>query len=301
MSAIQGTRFAGHSDTTPYKMDLFKSLFVMQLMITKNLRQRSDTYPDYFFIDLTAGQGEYEGGLRGSPLLFIDAVRETGEQARAVFCEAGHDQLYSLRRSVPKDDRWSVLGGDHTDNLFALALWITEACQGRIPYGLILADPNDTNVPVDQINQLLKWIGPNRMDVAIHASANAFKRAGYPIDQRLDTVLSRIHKKHRMTWDVYGKWEWTFTVHSNWNMNPSRYAQYAAPAVQQALRARCGLTKSERAIAGSPEFVRPKDHTARMRSICEHPSFAVCGQSSLSGPEDGASAVAGIVQLRLTT
>lgn len=296
-----GTAFAGRSESTPFKMELFDSLFEIELTATKQLRQKPWAHPEFFYVDLNAGVGRYSDGLAGSPLRFIDAAERTGQQARAVFCEAGERQLRSLRSAVPRDSRWAIMAGDHADHAEAIGETIRERSGTRTPFGLILADPNNTQVPVDAINTILRAAGPNRIDVAIHAPANAWKRAQRPLDERLPQILDAIDKQHSVVWDIYGKWEWMLSIHSNWEAFPALFRGNASEAVQAALRDRAHRTKAERSQSGAAEILRPKVPTARMRNTCDTQRIAVFERKLFDVPADIASDAGCAVQLRFTT
>jgi hypothetical protein len=209
----------GRSGKTLDKHVEMRKLFGMALTFTKNLRAgkypHEKTLSKFVYVDLHAGCGVYPDGTIGSPQLFIDEAERLGEPYHAILCEVGAEQLMSLHSLYGRNPNVTVVGGDHMRTVESVRSVIQQVRGDRgIVYGLVLADPNGADVPVEVINQIASGFKGSRIDVAISTGATSFKRRD---GQRLPGVLGGINKRYfKCFWDIGGKWQWQIWVASNW-------------------------------------------------------------------------------------
>lgn len=291
----------GQSGKTADKHAEMRKMFAMALTMTKRLRAgkypSERALPEFVYVDLHAGYGVYPDGAKGSPQLFIDEAERLGEPYRAIFCDVGAEQLLSLMALYGSNPNVSIVGGDHAKTIDDVAALVQAARGDRgVVYGLVLADPNGADVPVDAINRVASGFGGSRIDVAISAGATSFKRRD---GLRLPGVVNTVEKKFFKCFaDIGGEWQWQIWVASNWTNGgksfPAGEPWMDRDGNQRDAAVKAAFTNQERA-AGLHHRIDP------IASISVIPSSGRSGRRSSPDLEVGASTAELPRQLSLIT
>ena len=215
----------GYGKGTPKKQEDFASLFAMHLAVTETViaKAQSWSWPAsevYWYVDLTAGPGEYEG-LTGSPLLAIDALSSGAAPWRAWLCERDKANAATLvqllrERGEAVTERSRVLLGDHRESVTQI-LFDMASVGKRAHFGLIYADPNGTKLDAEMDTIRRITADHEKLDVLIHLSATRlkwFKKVHGHLS--LIDKLSSIGKKHLLIREPWTDQQWTFALLTNW-------------------------------------------------------------------------------------
>lgn len=206
----------------------------------------------YFHFDLNCGSGfNEEVGCIGSPIAFVDSASEVGVDAYyAAFCDNDKNAISVLNNNVKiaMDERCHVFSEDNSCFVSKIRNIIIE--NGENPdkvIGMVLSDPNGTNVPIDALTELS--ITVPRLDIAIHWNAAGFKRSRgrFGVDKpTLELALSRIKKDCWIIRKPIGIWQWTLLIGRNYNSSEKLEDFYDLSSPSgQSIFAKCNYTADE--------------------------------------------------------
>lgn len=196
----------------------------------------------YFYIDLNAGSGIYNG-IKGSPIVLLDAISGAHifEPFDVYLCEINTESAHKLlqtciskmdRPSVAQNGRMCEVSSFKGDSLCVInkdnVSWVNDiVSSGRYdeePYyvGMIYSDPNGCET-FNNIARLSKMKALGMVDVLMHLSATTIKRvAGVnPNTTRLLDGIQSINKKYWWIRKPYGQFQWTFIIGTNWQRFPN--------------------------------------------------------------------------------
>lgn len=176
----------------------------------------------YLYVDAMAGCGwNDKAGCKGSPLVFLDAIRMIPIPFDAVFFERD-EALCARLKSILNRMEYDHLFGDD-DSIRAIcedsSLAIPELLsrfdsQSRL--GLLYFDPN--GIPnVDILSNISKQRGAEKLDILLRFNCTALKRNRLNGTGDLRGHMARIAKQYwiirePLHWDA---WDWTFLLGSN--------------------------------------------------------------------------------------
>ncbi len=229
----------GHSEHTEVKQEHFKGLLDMHLKITRGIISRKEwTDPHYYYFDITAGPGIYEG-QDGSPIIFLKLVEAANITYKAVFIESDSERYNQLEKNIElyQQGNIKVHLGNHDNVLPQYFFGIN-----KNKYGLLYADPTGTLPPFELLGQMSQRY--HRLDILINCSATNIKRERKsPKTDLKETLTDGLDKIDKQTWIVrspVGKHQWTFLVGSNWMNFPEwkkqGFHRIESPIGQEILR-----------------------------------------------------------------
>ena len=204
----------GQSDVTEWKVRGISAACAVSLRI---FHHKWGARYRYLHFDLHAGCGINEQvGCIGSPLAFLGQARVDGvNNYGAHFCEIDDGRVRQLlaQPQVSGDSRVAVHHGDNRFLLPAIPRIIRDYYHENpaVAQGTVLADPNNHNMPIDELAELARECP--RLDLIINWPACAAKRAGRKT--ALNDLLSRLGRKHWLIRELVGPWEFTLLVGRN--------------------------------------------------------------------------------------
>lgn len=224
---------AGHGDSTAVKQEHFKTVLGTHLatagaIIAKSKRGGWRHHPKYVYFDLNAGPG-IVGGHVGSPLIFLRLATERGIPFEAHFFERDPAAAAALRLNASKllddigrapESRAIVWVGD-SNALVAQAVDQLETRSHRT-FGLVYADPNGHQVPVQAITTIAEHPLLQKIDFLVHVAGTAYKRVAgrFKWDIEFSRDIRQAGKKLILIREPIGQWQWTFALMTNWTDMP---------------------------------------------------------------------------------
>jgi len=218
---------AGSSEHTELKQNHFAKFLDMHMAICKGQMRRRDVQSPYVFFDLNAGPGITDG-IEGSPLLFIRRALGYEFQCLSYHFDrrADHCQALEMRRikiagsQSPHD--FNIVQGDHNHTVDCVLS--NYRFSDRKFCGLIYADPNGEDLPVEVINKILSVPCFGRLEVLINTNATAIKR----VKNRFPNVphlslrarITAIKKSVVILREPVGQWQFSIILLTNWGGFP---------------------------------------------------------------------------------
>jgi len=225
------------SEHTPEKQRNFAYFLGAYLKSTKSIIARSRLPgSSLFYIDMNSGPGA-PYGQEGSPLIFIRHAQSVNIPYKAFLIEEDLRSVDSLRVYVKDNPNVHVLPGDNNLILPQCLDRIGSEYGGLSPYGLCYADPNG---PIDQLPfEALAAASLRRetrvMDYLIHISATIIKRVRCnkqcAFKSDLNSMISKINKKHWVLWRPSGPFQWVFLWGTNWE-NPPLFKKFGCVSLK---------------------------------------------------------------------
>lgn len=225
----------GQSEYTRHKQDGLKSLLHINMRIVKSCLSRywKPGMPQlsYFHFDLNSGSGyNEEEKIIGSPLVFLQTATVEQINYRACFCDIRRDSCEALVERVSHNEKAYVFWGDNKSFIEMIPEIIklkpkTEDCiRGESPkfaMGSVYVDPNGpSGLMIDELATLFKTC--ERLDLIINLSATGLKRTkSFSWSMRVSELMSKINKKNWVVRQMYGPWQWTLLLGSNFDRVPS--------------------------------------------------------------------------------
>lgn len=218
---VPRTNHQGQSDTTEFKQRGLQAAFEVNLRVFGNGFERKGYPFTYFHFDLNCGSGLNEQfSCIGSPLAFVQAAERTGvESYFAGFCDINPQHLGELmgRDSITGNTRCFTFHGSNASLIEAIPEIIR--ARGENPkhaLGMVLSDPNGSDVPLDQ----MEWLASEcpKLDFVVNWNSTQFKRdRGAFGDTRptLTSALDRLNKRHWLIRKPAGVWQWTLLIGRN--------------------------------------------------------------------------------------
>ncbi len=185
------------------------------------LHRRKISFAPYFHFDLNSGCGfNYEVNCMGSPLAFLNAVELVKTQNFiSVFCDNDSEKIAVLknRAEIATDERCSCVCEDNKSLLLKIPDFIRSKKE-KLEYatGMILSDPNGTDVPIDELSMISKELP--RIDIAINFGSSSFKRCRGAFGEsrpNLESMIHSLNKKHWYIREPIGRQQWTILVGRN--------------------------------------------------------------------------------------
>lgn len=244
----------GQGPSTEFKERGLQAAFTINLRIYQAKFGAMRRYR-YFHFDLNSGSGINETvGCIGSPLAFLSAVQDTGcERFFAGFCDLDSHKLTTLLNR-PELQREECVGfnGDNTELPYAIPDLIQ--AYGENPLhaaGMVLADPNGADIPLDS----LAWLSKNcpKLDFVINwNSARAKGHRANPVYggdhyPTLDIALRRLNKQHWLIRQPMSAHQFTLLIGRNVKIGDHRslgFYHLDSP-LGQAIFQRCNFTRTE--------------------------------------------------------
>jgi three-Cys-motif partner protein len=236
---MPSARGMGISENTHWKEHYFRRLLEILMRIVKGIHAKYRAYHPWFhYVDLYAGAGAYvdDAGfpLLGSPLIALKMAHYINIPIQAYFFENDlqeYQQLVALVKEYQGkhrryDDIQLCAGLCQAYLPHLLESWHQEDTEARRQrLGLIYADPNGL-VPFALLQKAAQALPV--CDVLIHGSATAHKRQYFQPKHALaftfEEMLDTIPKKYWLVRQVYGVWQMTFLLGSNWEEMPRKLA-----------------------------------------------------------------------------
>lgn len=205
----------GLSEATPVKHDQIKNFLGMHISIVASIFQKRDITSPYYYFDLNAGPGEYEGMI-GSPILFIQAAEAAKIRYKAVMYELDRGNYEQLTEKI--GDNWNVQTINASNEEIANFPQLGSKPFNKIEYGLLFADPNGGHPNWESIGKFFKHKNHRAIDVMLYLSATGIKRISRSIDSmpRLKEGMDIIGKSYWLVREPIDAHQWTFLVGSNW-------------------------------------------------------------------------------------
>lgn len=207
----------GQSDATEFKERGLEAAFAINTRIFKS--KFGDRFT-YWHFDLNCGSGVNEKiGCIGSPVAFVRAIQNVGcSRYFAGFCDINADALKSLSdaEGVKGNDQCFLFHGNNASLVEAIPDLIGSRERAHRAVGMVLADPNGFEVPLDELASLSsKCPG---IDVAIHWNSRirVLLHRGHGRDiVDIDDAISMLGKQHWLIRKPIGSWKWTVLIGRN--------------------------------------------------------------------------------------
>lgn len=208
----------GFSEWTKEKQEIFRSLARINLMMWSAVLNKNGAYfrGNFTYFDITAGNGMHpEYGL-GSPLIYIDELRDNFSKPWVVHLfELNYTNATQLEETVNKrypprtKDNVFIYNGD---NAVLLDSWINKS-KNKVP-GLLYCDPTG-EVPPFRLLSRFSCIWES-IDLLVAFSATNKKRERCRFGRcELKEDISSIYKKNILIREPFGKHQWTFFYMTN--------------------------------------------------------------------------------------
>jgi len=212
------TKGIGNSDITPIKESYLVKVLKIHIPIALNVINKNKNWcdPNYYFFDLNAGSGyNNEQEISGSPILFLDTARNyVDSKFKAIFIEidSGIHRELSDRIAQRPTSKNIVVNIHHGDFSNVMLQYIIKPTK----YGLVYHDPNGI-FNNKFLENLFKNPSMSMLDVLINCNSQAIKRNHYAFGtETLQEKLFSIPKKNWLIRDIFGHWQWTFLLGTNW-------------------------------------------------------------------------------------
>lgn len=217
----------GQSDATEWKERGLQAAFKVNIDVFK--AKKFDQKYTYWHFDLNCGSGQNEEvGCIGSPLAFLNAAHNADlESYFAGFCDINADSLELLqeRKAVKEDARSFLFHGDNASLIEAIPDLIRAKGENpQFAMGMVLSDPNNSDVPFDQ----LAWLSSvcPRIDFVINWNARLFKlyqAHDWGKDRHtLASAMRMFNKAHWLIRQPQGNWRWTLLIGRGMRINDHR-------------------------------------------------------------------------------
>lgn len=221
----------GQSDATEYKQRGIGAACAVSLDIFR--RRFGATRFRYWHFDLNAGTGYNDtAGCVGSPIAFIRQAASCGVgNFQAHFCDIQAESCAALmaRGELVNEPRAFVHHGDNREMVLAIPDIIRRYSERpELAIGTVLADPNDSRVPLDQ----LEWLSANcpRLDLIINWNSTAPKRvngaAAKGLIDPMPTLAETISRCGKSAWlirePVGGTHNFTLLIGRNYRVGDHR-------------------------------------------------------------------------------
>lgn len=166
--------------------------------------------------------------IKGSPLIFLDALMAVGISCQAVFFEVKDDLRTELIKNVAKYNTSANLSmAFHSDHCKFLPCYFEDegAKRPRKKFGLVYADPSGSLPPFELLGRFFQGKAYSTLDVLIYLTSTNLKRqlmaSTCPIEKRLTDYLALIPKRHWILRKPMGQHQWTFFIGTNWDSFPA--------------------------------------------------------------------------------
>ncbi len=207
----------GQSEATELKERGLQAAFALNMRIFVERFQNEYTY---WHFDLNCGSG-YNADVDciGSPLAFLRAADEEGcSNYFAGFCDINQDSLGELagREEIANNPSCYVFQGSNASLIDAIPDIITHGGDKvEQAVGMVVCDPNGTEVPLDQLGWLSS-ICP-KLDFVVNWNSRAFKlrrSCGHDVKSMPEAIYS-LNKRHWHISPPFGKFRFTLLVGKN--------------------------------------------------------------------------------------
>jgi len=244
----------GISDITNIKQKNFTEYLKLYSKIIPSIIKKfnGSAWECFFFFDMNAGPGGYiKNGIdidinyRGSPIIFLDEIKNYNYQTRYIFIEKDKNIYNNLIKYIynnysknyfdiacigeSNELKFNNKNTNHKgiianiDNRNAIKELIKNQpnIKNKKCFGFIYTDPNgifDTEMLKDISNIPCFQF----MDILINCNGTAIKRCtGAFGTENLNIKLRTINKKHWKIRIPFGKWQWSLLWGTNWKNFPA--------------------------------------------------------------------------------
>jgi three-Cys-motif partner protein len=201
----------GYGECTEIKNTHFRTLIQINLKMWKSYMQEYGE-KTFTYWDINAGPGFHEAFGKGSPIIFLEEIKNVGMNYCANFLEKDPATSEKLKYNILMtygQDAANVWQGDHN---VTLRTWIDNQGFRFLP-GLLYSDPTGEEPPFDLIAEFSKhW---RKVDLLIYVSATNIKRKIPYGCCRLLESINKIDKKHCMIRKPMDAFQWTFLYLTN--------------------------------------------------------------------------------------
>jgi|GEM_PF-3074380 len=210
----------GQSAVTEEKERGLQAAFTINLRIFKGKRFHKRFR--YWHFDLNCGCGTNEDfGCIGSPVAFVRAARfDVGvDRFFAGFCDVDEISIAKLSKheEIEGDPRIFMFHGDNASMVEAIPDIISAKEKPEHAIGTVLSDPNNSDVPLEQMSKLSR-ICP-KMDFIVNWNSIFIKRArGHYWGKRyvsLEDAVKKLNKKHWIIRKPLGPSQFTLLIGRN--------------------------------------------------------------------------------------
>jgi len=244
----------GQGQSTEFKERGLQAAFTINLRIFQARFGANRRYR-YFHFDLNCGSGINETvGCIGSPLAFLAAAQETGcERFFAGFCDRDDRRLATLlnRPELQRPDCYGF-NGDNTELPYMIPELIR--AHGEHPdkaMGMLLADPNGADIPLDS----LEWLSKACPKLDFVVNWNSARAKGNRVNPvygskdypSLESAKRRLNKDYWLIREPLSIHQFTLLVGRNFKVGDHRslgFHHLSSPK-GQAIFQRCNFTHSE--------------------------------------------------------
>ena len=250
----------GYSGVTPIKQKHFREVLAAHLKITQHVidRWRRNGHKHdhkYNYYDLTAGAGYDENDNPGSPIIFLQMIKNMDMPYNAVFLEENKKHAEELQ-NVVNQKAW-VINSDYCNELMK--------CDDRLhkrKFGLLYVDPNGI-FDVESIKYFTNIFTYATIDILINCNSTAIKRVRISSrHQEKRTLYERMVEIKKTKWLVRkpeGKHQWTFLLGTNMRKFPEfkkiNFVDLNSDEGQDIFNY-INLTKSEREYSNYGEYLK---------------------------------------------
>lgn len=198
----------GHSSMTPDKQSGLSAMLALHMRVVGNVFHKNRwMHREYYYIDTNAGSGSNpEEGVPGSPLIFLDRIKQFGYPWHAHFIECEAANVLMLKQRLNGECGNSI--HVHHDNNACVVPEILRHLPGK-SFGLVYMDPNGT-----PNWELLTTVSKERpkLDILIRCPTRVLKRTRYQGAPSLVDGMKMVGKEAWLIREpIHGdRHDWTF-------------------------------------------------------------------------------------------
>jgi three-Cys-motif partner protein len=211
----------GYGDCTEIKIAHFTKIVSMHLVVTQFvLNKFNKVYPlHYHYVELTAGKGFSPGGVKGSPIAFLEQAEAENFKLpyQADFIECETKNIGELEEALKhekeskgwKGANWRFHCGKYQEEIPLLLK------SKSYEFGLVFVDPSGDLPDFDTLHYIAEM--RPKMEILIYLPSTNVKRTYQYTEKRLTDYIDIIGKKNwlirkAIAWDQF---KWTFLLGSN--------------------------------------------------------------------------------------
>ena len=213
----------GYGEYTGVKIEHLAKILEIHMAITKSVIKKHASYslPEYRYMDLTAGKGFTPDGNMGSPIAFLDQVRNPKLKFdipfRADLIEREEENIEQLKKTISAHPLYLLHRRDiyyHCDEYENIIPQLIVSKKDW-EFGLIYVDPSG-DLPDFKTLSYLSNMRP-KMEFLIYLSATNVKRQYQQTKKFLADFLTETNKHHWLIRRPFkgDSHQWTFLLGSN--------------------------------------------------------------------------------------